>query len=135
MRLTIRLLLAHKARHAAAIRQIDKEVQRLTLLDKKKTGRTLRLKGANITAPKKKNVKKRSTKKVVAKPTTVPTVAEISYAVLSRKATPMHIGELAEKVAKRKGRTYDPIFAQNLGAIMMRDDRFVRVGRGMYAVK
>ncbi len=110
------------------------------------TGEAKRLKSADVrmrklatkpTASSKKVAKKRSTKPVVAKPTsrTSATIAEISYALLSRKATPMTIGELATKVAKRKGRKVDTAFASNLAATLTRDERVTRVERGMYTAK
>ncbi len=108
------------------------------------TGEAKRLKRADVRLRKlasakptvsKKVVKKRPIKKVVAKPTTVPTVAEMSYALLSRRATPMTIGELATKVAKRRGRDVSRSFAANLATALTRDDRVERVERGMYAAK
>lgn len=108
------------------------------------TGEAKRLKRADVrlrklATAKPTSKKRRTTKKVVKKmvdmPTRPTTVAEISYALLSRKATPMTIGELATKVAKLKGRKADRVFASNLAAALTRDERVTRVERGMYIAK
>lgn len=107
------------------------------------TGEAKRLKSADVRlrklatkpAASKTVAKKRSTKKVVAKATRPTTVAEISYALLSRRATPMTIGELATKVAKRRGREASRSFAANLATALTRDERVKRIERGMYVAK
>lgn len=62
-------------------------------------------------------------------------VRDVAFEVLKKKGKPLSIAELAPKVLKVKGGTAGDHFVQNLGAALMKDRRFRRVGRGVYGVR
>lgn len=62
-------------------------------------------------------------------------VRDVAFEILQRKGKSLPIAELAPKVLKVKGGAAGDHFTQNLGAALMKDKRFRRVGRGVYAVR
>jgi len=64
-----------------------------------------------------------------------PNVRDVAYQVLSRRKKPMEIQEISSHVLKVKKGKAGGNFTQNLGAALARDQRFARVGRGLYTVR
>lgn len=64
-----------------------------------------------------------------------PNVRDVAYLVLSRRKKPMEIQEISSHVLKVKKGKAGGNFTQNLGAALARDQRFARVGRGLYTVR
>ena len=64
-----------------------------------------------------------------------PNVRDVAYQILARRRRPMGIQEISSQVLKTKKGSPGDNFTQNLGAALARDSRFLRVGRGQYAVK
>jgi hypothetical protein len=62
-------------------------------------------------------------------------VRDVAFELLSKKKKPMNIARLAEAVIKVKGGRPGANFTQNLGAALLRDRRFRRMGRGLYGVR
>ncbi len=89
---------------------------------------------ASRKAEREKAKKKRSTRSAGIRGKG-PNVRDTAYQVLARRKKPMGIQEIARQVLKgKKGKAGDN-FTQNLGAALARDNRFQRVGRGVYSVK
>lgn len=64
-----------------------------------------------------------------------PNVRDVAYQILSRRRKPMAIRDIAAQVLKVKRGKAGGNFTQNLGAALARDERFVRMGRGLYTVR
>ena len=64
-----------------------------------------------------------------------PNVRDVAYQVLFRRKKPMEIQEISSHVLKVKRGKAGGNFTQNLGAALARDQRFARVGRGLYTVR
>jgi len=64
-----------------------------------------------------------------------PNVRDVAYQLLSRRKKPMEIQEISSHVLKAKKGKAGGNFTQNLGAALARDERFTRVGRGLYTVR
>ena len=59
-------------------------------------------------------------------------VKDLSYMVLSRHGSPLHFSEVAEKITKL---TNEKAHVQTVHNELIKDNRFVLVGRGLYALK
>lgn len=57
---------------------------------------------------------------------------DFAYLTLKRHGSPMHFGEVAKNIEQLFGRTAHPATTHNE---LIKDDRFVLVGRGLYALK
>ncbi len=59
-------------------------------------------------------------------------VRDLSFMVLSKKAAPLHFSEVAGEIGKLVGKK---VHVQTVHNELIKDDRFVLVGRGLYALK
>ncbi|KKT29352.1 hypothetical protein A3G55_00160 [Candidatus Giovannonibacteria bacterium RIFCSPLOWO2_12_FULL_44_25] len=59
-------------------------------------------------------------------------VRDLSHMVLVRHGKPLHFSEVASKIGKLVGK---PVHTQTVHNELIKDDRFVLVGRGLYALK
>ncbi len=59
-------------------------------------------------------------------------VRDLSYLAMSRLTTPMHFSEVAQKIGALVGRK---VHVQTVHNELIKDNRFVLVGRGLYALK
>lgn len=64
-----------------------------------------------------------------------PNVRDVAFAILARRRKSMSIQEIANLVLRAKKGEAGENFTQNLGAALARDSRFLRSGRGTYALK
>lgn len=64
-----------------------------------------------------------------------PNVRDVSLDILKSAGKPLSIGELADRVIRKKGGDPGANFVQNLGAALHRDRRFKRTGRGVYGLR
>jgi len=68
------------------------------------------------------------------KPGRKPNVRDLAAEILSRSKKPMALAILADRVAKARGKKSSKMFAMNLGTALRKDQRFRRVGRGVYGL-
>lgn len=59
-------------------------------------------------------------------------VKDLSYMVLSRKSAPLHFSQVAQEIGKLTGKK---AHVQTVHNELIKDNRFVLVGRGLYALK
>ncbi len=111
-----------------AIAEYKIQIAKLKRADK----RVKRLRSAT-----KKIVRRRPTKKSAPAKTTRPKLksADLAFQIMSERKKPIAIIRLAELVGARSQRRRGENFKQNLGAALARDERFVRVSRGVYGLK
>jgi len=126
VRTTISFLTRQIVAAKQTIARAKVEIGRLKRVDK----RVRRLRTTAIKKVKRTAVVKRSVAKGL-------TAVDLAYLILAGRKRPLDLATLAARVlAKKKGgRRTGLHFPQNLGMALVRDERFVRVGRGVYGLR